>query len=451
MNDKIKNNNIESHDNDFSIKLNYTFTIGVYIAINAIADSYLLVDSPDCANMKILYIQGNHDLTSNLTSVSGFHRIANTAIHPKDVIASREDTLEKQLMQIANYGNANLVFITSMPMATIIGIDYDRIVKVVSKKTNKNVWHIPSKSLSGDWLDGYSETILAIAKGIKFNNIKKDPNKVAIVGYLMDRNEQDHKSNIKELKRILNGIGLKLVSTWLDGKNYKSLTKIQEAGLIISLPYAKKAAKLLAQKLDIPLIETDLPFGIENTIDWIKKISKFLSIENKVNTFIDTELEKIIPRLEWIINYVFLHKKVIFMGDPFIAKSFYTFSKEIGLTLEKVITICSRNNAKEITNLHSEQEIIVEPKMNTILKNIKKVFSDKNIHLFIGNSEGINLAQNQTPYMEFGFPSFFNHALFDKPFFGFSGAILFIEKMVNNMLRFEATKQNMMIQFKNGN
>ena len=72
----------QSDEEDFSLRTTYTYLLGVYVAVNAIKDAYLLVEGPDCTYMKAQYIQGNHDWLSTLTSVSGFHRIANTALHP---------------------------------------------------------------------------------------------------------------------------------------------------------------------------------------------------------------------------------------------------------------------------------------------------------------------------------------------------------------------------------
>jgi hypothetical protein len=72
----------EGGQEDFSMRATYTYLLGVYLGVNALRDAFLLVEGPDCTYMKAQYIQGNHDWLSTLTSVSGFHRIANTALHP---------------------------------------------------------------------------------------------------------------------------------------------------------------------------------------------------------------------------------------------------------------------------------------------------------------------------------------------------------------------------------
>ena len=137
----------DAKSNDYSNRLTYTFTVGVYLAINAIRDAYLLVDSPDCANSKILFIQGNHDLFSDLTSIDSYHRITNTDLHPDMMSESREDKLEETLLTMASYRKLGALFFTSMPMATILGIDYERIIRKVADRSQRPVFNVEGKSL----------------------------------------------------------------------------------------------------------------------------------------------------------------------------------------------------------------------------------------------------------------------------------------------------------------
>jgi nitrogenase molybdenum-iron protein alpha/beta subunit len=49
--------------------------------------------------------------------------------------------------------------------------------------------------------------------------------------------------------------------------------------------------------------------------------------------------------------------------------------------------------------------------------------------LLVTNNTGI--AGSEAAILEFGFPSSFRHALYDRPFLGFSGALAFIDDMAN--------------------
>ena len=139
-----------------------------------------------------------------------------------------------------------------MPMATITGIDYDRITRLVEEELDKPVLHLPGKSLSGDWLDGYAETLLTIAKGIDVSDAKADKKKIAIIGYMMDRNEAEHHANFDELTQLLqcippilivvstNSTDLLYFSSWLffspelQAKNKTAIKKTSSFFMIFS-------------------------------------------------------------------------------------------------------------------------------------------------------------------------------------------------------------------------
>ncbi len=122
---------------DFSQRITYTYLIGVYLATNAIRDAYTLVDGPDCVHMKSQFIQGNHDWLSTLVSVSGHHRVANTALHPVQMAKGREDALRTTLKRMASHPYAGGVLVTSMPMAAVTAVDYERLCREVSRETGR--------------------------------------------------------------------------------------------------------------------------------------------------------------------------------------------------------------------------------------------------------------------------------------------------------------------------
>lgn len=422
---------------DFSPRMSYTYTIGLYLAVNAIRDAYLLIDSPDCANSKILYIQGNHDLGSTLSSVNGYHRIANTDLHPEDVVASRETDIRDSLARMAAFPGSGLVLVCSMPMATLIGMDYDRIAGDVSRETGKPVTAIPGRSLSGDWLDGYAQTLLALARHMDLSGAEAHPDRTAIVGYLMDRNEADHRANIRELTGLLKGIGLEPVSVWLDGGDYGALREVRRAGSIISLPYGERAAELLAERLNIPLIRTGLPLGLDNTRKWLTRIADETGRTDRADTVIASALERIIPGMEWLVPFSLLDRNMIFMGDPHLFRAFLDMTGELGIRVVLgILTGSSGNSAGPETS--DGPAVLVDPHMSRLHGAVQDLAGTSPVHLVAGCSGAVHICGNRVPFMEIGFPSFFTHALFERPFLGFSGTAAVIERMANCMRLAEA-------------
>jgi nitrogenase molybdenum-iron protein alpha/beta subunit len=233
---------VNGHE-DFSMRVAYPYLLGVYLGVNAVRDAYLVVEGPDCAYMKTQYIQGNHDWLSTLTSVSGYHRVANTALHPSMMTASREKPLGEMLRRVAAHPGTGGTLLTTMPMAAITGADYDRLCREVARETRKDVVHVPGRSLSGDWLDGYERTLEALARQLDLSGGRRRSRQVAIVGYLFDRNEADHTANLRVLREMCEALGLELVAVWLSGGSWSALRDVRQAGTILSLPYGRAAGR----------------------------------------------------------------------------------------------------------------------------------------------------------------------------------------------------------------
>lgn len=423
---------------DFTSRVTYSYMIGVYAAVNAIRDLYLLVEGPDCAHMKTQFIMGNQDLLSTLVSVSGFHRVANTALHPAQMTGSREVAIRESLAQIASHEAVPAVMLTSMPMAFVTGADYERICRQVAAETGKPVVHVPGKSLSGDWIDGYAESLFALARQLDLSNSRTDPKKVAIVGYLFDRNEGDSIANIEVLKTLFREIGLNLVSVWLDGGLFSDLYKVSEAGTIISFPYGRKAARWLASRTNARLIECDLPFGLDATERMLRAVSRELT-GGSVELIIERELARIVPRLEWVVPYIFQNRDVAFVGDPYLVRGMKEVFDLLGARLRLAIITNTKARAKGLVELLGPQtEVLIWPRMRQMFERLRLAVERDGVSLIVGNTAGIGLVRGA--FVEIGFPSMYTHSLFERPYLGFDGFLAFVDMMVN-AIRHEEVRQ----------
>ena len=414
-------------------KFNHTYLNGVYLAMNAIKDSYLLLDGPSCAYNKLHSIAKTHDLFSDLIRQNSTHRICCTRVRAnQSIVNDRSDEISRLLLRISKEKDCSAVFTCSMPMATITGIQYDLIVNETQNKTKIPLIEIPSKSLQGDWLDGYEETLISIARKINFKENLKKTNNVAIVGYMFDRNEGDHLGNLKELQRIISGLSLNLVSVWLNGGSFCELQNIEKAQTIISLPYGRRAAREIAKKTKSDLIELDLPFGIKNTKDWISAIAKKLNRAKEAKVLIEKEIQEIAPIVNLIAPDYFMGKTFSFYGDPYLTHAITNSLMELGGKIDHAIIFGTPNSNKNLTFYNTPSfQIFYEPIYGDAF-NIDTSKTD----LLIGNSYIFNLLQtknNQKPYLELGYPSFYYHCLITSPFLGFKGYINFLNRIVNNL------------------
>jgi len=428
----------EAGGDDFSHRVTWTYLIGVYLAANALRDAYLLVEGPDCAYMKAQYVQGNHDWLSTLTSVSGFHRLANTALHPAMMTDSREGPLRDMLLRLARHDEAGGVLVTSMPMAFITGADYERLCREVRDLTGRQVIHVPGLSLSGDWLDGYQQTLLSLAKQLELPDTERGPRRVAVVGYLLDRNEEDHAANLRELERMCAALDLELVSTWLSGQGFGELSRVAGAGTILSLPYGRRAARTLARRTGARLLELPLPFGPTATEAWMRTLGGAFDRREAAEAFIDGEMSLIAPRLEWVIPFIFQGLSAGYVGDPHLMEG---VTDILGLLGAKLPFAVITNRKAHLTAPAAEgTELLTGPRHKAFLRFLLRALRRHEVSLVITNNAGTMLPLETAAVVEFGFPSVFTHALYDRPFLGFRGFMAFTDTLANTLRQAELAR-----------
>ncbi len=419
-------------EKDHSQRFGSSFMTGVSLALNAIEDLYLLVEGPDCVHMKTQYVQGNHDWLSTLTSVSGYHRIANTALHPVQMSASREENLVDALRRIAMNPAVPGAAVTSMPMAFITGADYGRLARTVSAESGKPIYHVPGRALSGDWVDGYEEVLKAMAAELEPPAAPPPAHHVAIVGNMFDRNEEDHAGNVRELRRLLRALGLEPVSIWFDGGRLEQVRAIRDAAAIISFPYGRRAARRAAKRLGARLVETVLPFGLPATETWIRQLGEAFDRRELAERVIEQELRHVVPRLEWVVPFLFQNRRIAYIGDPHMLPGFVEFIRVLGADVPfAIITNPPAQTKAALGDVDPGTELLVHPKMKTFLSFLLPRLKDDQTHLLVTNNFGI--MRHDVALLEFGFPSFVRHALYDRPFLGFSGALAFADSMANAM------------------
>lgn len=418
----------------FGRKMNLPYMHGIYLAMNSIKDAYLLVDGPNCSFFKAEYIYCGHDFKSSLLDVGGYHRISHTDLHPDKIITGHEELVLNAIKKIAQYSGCRATFLSALPMAGITGIQYDSIVNEVAGSQDKPIFFIPGSSLEGDWIDGYEQFLISLAEGMDLETGKTDSRNAAIVGYFMDRNEGDHTANVMELRRILSAFDLNLASVWLNGEDFQSLKKIQSAGILISLPYGRKAAKIISKKTGAHLIEADMPFGIEDTTDFVKKIGQALDMKERAGEFIEQNLSDLIPPLEWLIPKRFHFKNLVFIGDPCFLQGFLNMGKMLGVNVKAFIAFKKKNkkmNADVETLNDTSTMLMWEPCVEELLEKVK--FDD--VDLIISNSIAAGMLHSQQIVLEFGFPSLNYHTFSEAPFLGYKGTLQFIDRMSNQLVQ----------------
>ncbi|MBI5481533.1 MAG: hypothetical protein HY906_21935 [Deltaproteobacteria bacterium] len=444
---------------DLTVRATLPRSIGLSLAINAVPDAYLLLDSPHCAFRRLAYIQGNHDLESTLTTFPGLPRVTNTELSPLKVIKNRDADLREQLLVLASRPASGAVLVDAVAMAQITATDYGRLCDDVAHETGRPVLAVPHRSLTSDYLTAYADVTEALAAGLPLSPRRSGTRRrVAIVGYLWDRNEGDHRANRLELHRLFQALDLDLVAVWLSGQTTAELQRVQEADLIISLPYGRRAATVLADRLGCQLVRGEVPFGVAATLRFLFTLGAATGREAAALRFAEQELAAVLPKLKWAVPFAFLHRRLGYVGDPHLYVGMRDLAALLGCSLRFAAFTNLPRHARDAEastpsppsslDLPADIRLLlgeaVPPEPATILsyphareleQTLERLGRDQELDLLVTNSFGF--LTRRMGIVELGFPSYHSHALAERPFLGTRGALSVVERMMEALRAFE--------------
>jgi nitrogenase molybdenum-iron protein alpha/beta subunit len=419
------------------VRINIPYLQGAYLALNAIPDACFLGDGPSCIFAKAEQIHGRHDLFSTLLSCDNAHRVQHTGVNVFNIAGDCEGIIAAALRRTAALPGCGVVFLGAMPMCSIAGTDYDRVLREALAGSHKPAFVMPRRSaISGDWLDGYAGVLEALARGMDLSGARPRRGRVALVGYLMDRNEGDHWGNLAELERLFAALGLKAASIWLSGRPYEELRRVRQAEVVVSLPHGRAAARILAKRLGVRLIEAELPFGLEASRRFMEQLGRELGRESRAGRVISSELAAVAPRLQWSVPHAFLHRRFAFAGDPHYALGFVEQIEGLGGRVTDLLLMGQPGHlaADQRRSLESRPGAVFEPLPYMMGKLCDAVFQGE-VDLLVGNGFAFREVKPGLKWMEFGFPSECTHFLREEPFLGFQGALAFLSRAANELVK----------------
>ena len=86
----------------------------------------------------------------------------------------------------------------------------------------------------------------------------------------------------------------------------------------------------------------------------------------------------------------------------------------------------------------------LEERVQTLFDDVTAFFAEQEVDCLVTNNACIDLAEpTRHAVVEFGFPSFGRHALYDRPFLGFGGFLAFAETLADHTRTFLSFKDKL--------
>lgn len=432
-----------SGDLGYSVPLSFAspYMDGVYLAVNAVPDSYLIYDAHDCGYYKAEKIAPNHDLFSDLLRWESIHRVVRTNLDSPDYIFGKGEKLSKKLLQIGERYRPKIVFVARHHVVIAAGHDAGPVIRDLQEKLGIPLVLIPDSNIDKDFVTGYLDALAGLMEvlPVEPSTSGKFPRKaMAIAGYLFDRNEGDHRGNIEEFQRLCAAMGVDAGPILLSGASFSDLASRGVPHLVLDCADGWDGAKKYASRCGAQYLSSPVPVGLAGTTDWILQMGKMLGLEGAAQKLIDKELGELTPMLQWLIPRYFAGMSVILFADRLLLRPLMAFLNELGM---EVVGAGLTSEAFGQPVKEEDETIAGLPKIPLRIQAVRGFISrlkrERQADLIIGNSIIRQVTRDLgVPFLELGYPSHFHHCLHSSPFVGYQGVRVLSERIINVLEEF---------------
>lgn len=377
---------------------------------------------------------------NKVSSHNGFD-IPSTNVNEKHVIFGGGSRLREQIKNTVKVINGDLYVTLSGCAPELVGDDVITMTNEAQEQ-GEPVIYFNAPGFKGKFHLGYEGVVNALINQLpkvkEVNTLKKN-DLVNIFGIIPNQDIY-WRGNLEELRRILEGIGLKVNTLFGFGQGIEEWKEIPSAALnLVFSKWGISIAENLEKKYETPFLNLQaIPVGANDTINFIKKVNDILKLdEEKVEKFINTEKDKedyyINNLLNLYVDYNF-QKTLGIVGDESTVNGINSFLEETFGLISKVKIFTDQ--------IQEENEAIEENTYRTDdLNEIEEILKNSQVELILGSSLEKKVSEElDIPLKVISFPEL-NKVILNKSYLGFSGGINILEDLSTILFEYERSAQ----------
>jgi nitrogenase molybdenum-iron protein beta chain len=374
----------------------------------------------------------------------------------RDVVFGGEGRLREQIEASMELLDGDLFVVVTGCMVDMIG---DDTVSVVSEfaDSGKPIIAVPTPSFKGNAFYGYELLFKGLIDKLIRKSEKKEALSVNVLG-VVPAQDPFWKGNLREIKRILLKLGLKVNTFFGEDETIDSFRSAGSAALniVVSNSFGVESAQHFQDVHDIPYIVTSFPVGAVASESFLKTVGTSLNIDPaKVEQVIKEEKSvyyEYFSRIADIYNDADLQRYVVIVGDSSYAPALTRYaSDELGWIPELVVItdVLDENQQKTVKtqfaglNSGLSPHVYFDTDASSVKKYLREVwprnqndryYDPLNPTVILGSAFERDIAQ------EFGFPlvpvSFplTNRCVMNRAYAGFSGGLSLTEDIITYLV-----------------
>jgi nitrogenase molybdenum-iron protein beta chain len=253
----------------------------------------------------------------------------------RDVVFGGETRLREQIQSSLEILDGDLFVVVTGCMVDMIG---DDTVSVVSEFSGgeKPVIAVPTPSFKGNAFAGYELLFKGLIAKYIAKSAEKEALSVNVLG-IVPAQDVFWKGNLREIKRLLERLGLKANTFFGEGETLDDFKNAGKASLniVVSNSFGIESAKYFQEVHGIPYIVSPFPIGALAGESFLKSVGSALSIDPHHTEKVIQEEKKIyydyLERIADIYNDIDLQRYAVVVGDSSYAPALTRFlSDELG-------------------------------------------------------------------------------------------------------------------------
>ena len=434
---------------DFSLKgLHLAKMTGVSTGVHAVKDAFLLMHTGVGCKYKAAAQIAQHDWGAHPNRRESWTQVGEVSLIRGS--GARIGPFARSWYERRRPG---FMVVVSAYFIELTGEDISDLVTDTERSLPCPMAVIRTAAPNGGFFEGYMEVMYRMAETLDWKTPATNPKTVTVMGNFFHRYEPDQAADVAQVNALIEVAGLTPGPVWFSGCSWEELSTSNTNGILATLPYTRvlrRKFKKLARKR--AHVELNLPMGFGGTRRFVTQLTEQTGGDvPAVQRWCDAQVEAVTPHLGPLTQGFGGVRVAVFADTPY-AIGLVTLLRELGLQVPVVglrddvlggKAVFYDEVGKNGASLAEDCTVLLRPSLRQMRSLLLERVASRDIHAVIGSSIELDVlsrartvkgSMQGVALLEAGFPTKHHHATLPLPTFGYTGVLVWAQRIVRAVL-----------------